>query len=160
MRTPFSFLAYLILIYCIWNSNSLLQTWGQTSYYENYGWILLILWCLPIVYYWTVSKKAEEKFHHFNPILLALALFFSILGTLGDLHVFQHVGLAFILAAFIPWSLVNIIWMMASFLWMPASSWIASHVALDYIAFVFPFRLLILSIVTLGMILKLHYCRW
>lgn len=155
MRKPFNVLAYLILIYCVWNARDLVYAWSQYSYYEKFGWLLLAIWCLPILYYWTLSKKFEVE-HSFNPILLALAIAFSVMGTLGELRIFQQIGLLFILAAFIPWSFLNIVWIAAGFFWMPGSSWIASHAAMGYIDYIFVFRLVFLLMVSLATILQLY----
>lgn len=144
-------LAILILIYCLWNGRELFQAWIQTSYFEHYSWILFILWCLPLIYYFVLKKSSDRP----NSILMGMALFFSLAGNLGELHTFEYIGIALSLAAFIPWLTLNIVWIIASFLWMPGSSWIATHLALHYIDFLFAFRLFFISLVSFCVIVSL-----
>jgi hypothetical protein len=139
-------LAFLILLFCLWSGSNLI-------FLGAFTWLLFVIWILPLLCYWTFIKKKDDR--PFNPIILGIALFCSFLGNLGELHVLQYLGLALSLGAFIPWSFFNLIWLASSFFWMPASSWIASHFALHYLAYVPFFRLGIVLIISLVLVMKL-----
>lgn len=134
-------LALLVLAYCIWNARDLHQSWFYISLYEHYSWIILIIWLLPLLYYWTFTSRPKEQ--NMNSILLGLALITSLLGVLGSLHILNYIGLALAFAVFVPWSASTWVWLICSFLWMPGSGWIASHLFLEYVQYVFAVRVIL-----------------
>jgi hypothetical protein len=135
-----SILALVILVYCLINSISLLFVWMQLSFFEQYTWIILLVWLLPVLYYWIVHRKEAANTHQFNPFLLGGALFFSLVGNIGALNSFNYLGLALAISAFVPWTYFTFIWLFCSFTWMPGTSWFASYMAITHL---FYFRLVV-----------------
>jgi len=134
-------LGILILAYCVWNAKDLIQSWFQISLYEHYSWIILAVWLLPWLYFWLIAARSGERV--INSTLLGAALLLSLLGRIGALHLLSYIGLALALAAFVPWSVSTFIWLVCSITWMPVSGWAASHLALNYIRYLFVVRLVI-----------------
>jgi hypothetical protein len=131
-----SLLALVILAYCFINAISLLFVWMQLSFFEQYTWTILLVWLIPVFYYWIVYWKEARQNHQFNPILLGGALFFSLIGNIGALNSFNYLGLALAITAFVPWTYFTFIWLFCSFTWMPGTSWFASYMAITHLFFV------------------------
>jgi hypothetical protein len=151
-----SSLALLILVYCAWNAHGLAESWFQNSYFEHFSWVILTIWCLPVVYYVFFLKKKNQKEFLLHPVQLTAALFFSLAGSIGELRLFEYAGLAVAISAFIPWSIMSTIWLCLSVIWMPISGWIASHLVPTYIDFTFIIRLILVFLASFGLILKLR----
>lgn len=143
MKDKSSFLlALLILAFCLWKALDIDKLWVQISYWEHFSWILIILWSAPVFFYWIATK---ESIHHaFNPFLLGLALLFSIAGTIGSLNLFNYLGFACALSAFVPFSLSMFVWLVSSILWMPLTGWALSHI-FNFPGVVFSLRFLVLG---------------
>lgn len=127
-----------ITMYCAIQSRELLEAW-QHSGYDRYGWLILLLWTLPIfmprlfAHQHAVTEKQTM-------IMMPVALLFTIVGLTGSLRVLQHVGLAIALAGWVPFSLIQGAWLVSAIAWMPAFGWIGSRLFSGYI---FPARLLL-----------------
>lgn len=120
-RSP-SLLTAAVLLYAALNSMNLIQGW-RTAPYENLSWLMLIIWCLPIIYFWSFLRKGYQD----NFVLLSLAITFSFLGLIGSLNAFKYFGFALALAALVPWSWHLLIWLFCSLAWMPIFGWLGSY---------------------------------
>jgi hypothetical protein len=121
-----SFIAFAIIIYCAWNASELLDSWWGAPY-EHFSWILLLIWCFPIILFWFPGSPFHTSKPTCEPILLGLALIVSLIGVLGSLHAVEYLGFALALASLIPWSLKLIGWVISSLGWMPVLGWLGSH---------------------------------
>ena len=143
--------AWVILIYSFINSSELFNSWFTTSY-ERYTVLFFSIWLIPIVYI-MISKKT---FLLLNQSMIWVALLFSLLGSLGEMNTFRYIGLAFALAAFVPYGWHLYLWIPAALAWMPAIGWLATHYFLNSLFFV---RLLLVSIGTAAFFIAHHYQR-
>lgn len=122
-----SFLTVAVVLYTAWNSTTLIQGW-KTAPYESLMWLMLIVWCLPILYFWGFNRMG----HHENILLLSLALAFSFIGSIGSLNASAYFGFALALTALVPWSWPLIIWVLCSLAWMPVFGWFGSYFLGEY----------------------------
>lgn len=122
----------VIALYCVWGARDMIRAW-QTSPFDRLGWLVLILWSLPLALLW-LDRKAETK--GANPILLGTGLCLSTLGYLGSLNVLQHCGLACAVVALRPWSWGSAIWLATAVAWMPALGWVGSRLFPGGVTFV------------------------
>lgn len=141
-------LALLILAYCFLNSLDMVHAWRNAPY-EQFSWLIFLVWCLPLMYYWIGKSDKMTNETPLNSILLWGALSASLLGTLGSLNAVKYVGLAFALASFIPWNPILFVWIAGAISWMPVVGWVGSHYFPGY---VFGMRLVI-ALVTSGLVL-------
>lgn len=123
-----------VAIYCAWNARDLAIAW-QHNRYDRYGWIVLLIWCLPLILLMFVPsrRKASEKS---QSVYTAAGLLFSFIGAIGSLNFFEYVGLALIMANWMPFSWLQILWVLSSLSWMPVLGWIGSRFFLDHILMV------------------------
>ncbi len=122
----------VIILYCAWGVRDLVRAW-QTSPFDRFGWLILIVWCLPLALLW-LDRKAETK--GANAILLGTGLCVSALGCLGSLNVLQHCGLACAIVGLRPWSWGSAIWLATAIAWMPALGWVGSRLFPGSVTFV------------------------
>jgi hypothetical protein len=144
-------IGWLIVIYCAVNAWDLVLAW-QTAPYERYSWIVLAIWCVPIAYYFLGSAFVGKR-NSVNSYLLGAALAFSLLGTLGGLHILHHAGLALALAGLLPWHWEEVVWIICSISWMPAIGWAGSFFSPSALLIL---RLFLAAVSTWLVILKLH----
>lgn len=116
-----------VLLFCAWLSRDLISSWKSTPF------LLLdplnfFLWISPVVAFWLFppeNPKITKQQFQTNYLFMGLALLFSLIGKIGDLHVSTHIGLMFALSGFLPWSLCNILWMISALSWMPSVAYFA-----------------------------------
>ena len=124
-------IAIAICIYCIMNSFDLVVTWMHPSQ-ARLGAAALIIWVTPVILYWSLRTKFNEKLKG-RPILLGLALLLSFNGMVGSLNVLEHVGLACAIGALLPPFPMNLVWLASSLSWMPAFDWLGGRFFPEYI---------------------------
>ena len=111
--------AIAILLLCIWNSRELL--WGWQSMQEVGGALAFVFWVLPVVDFWVIRRLKMEP----NQILLIMALVVSVIGTLGSVNTIHYISLGLAIAAFLPFSWIELPWLLCMIVWMPAFGWIS-----------------------------------
>lgn len=97
------------------------------SWPSNLDLVLIILWVLPVLFFWLVTTIA------YNPPfwLMGAALVLSIIGIITELNILKDFALATAIASFLPFSFINLIWLLGSFFWIPSSGWILSQINLN-----------------------------
>lgn len=133
-------ISYAALAYCLWNARDIIEAWNMGSMYERYGGWLLFVWFLPF-FYWICRKLPHHKTYDCNQLILTPAVGISFLGYIGELHVFNNVGLALAISAFIPFSWAWLIWLFSGIAWIPQVSWMLSHLVPNYASWYFSFRM-------------------
>lgn len=108
-----------VIAYCTWQASDLPTAWYGTPS-MRWGWLAMLIWCLPILIYFIRRRPLGS-----NPLLLGMAILSSFLGSIGSLHILQHLGLAFALAALLPLSWPMLIWVPSAASWMSAFGWFA-----------------------------------
>ncbi len=146
-----SLLTFLITLYCLVSSHELFHAW-LVAPYERFGWVILLLWCLPLFYWYLFTDKARNRVAP-SSILLGVALFFSLIGTLGDLNTLNYVALAIALASSIPLNFLSLFWLLCAAAWMPAIGWLGSHYFPQAVLF---FRLLPVCVASFFLIIKIR----
>ncbi|KZK73920.1 hypothetical protein EKD00_08630 [Chlorobium phaeovibrioides] len=127
-----------ITLWCIWQARDLLAAWEHSGY-DQYGWIALLVWCLPVFMSGTSALLGAGS-RQYGTAMLTAALLLALLGQAGSLHILQHAGLALALASWIPFSPHQLLWLLSSISWMPAFGWIGSRLFFGHIL---PARLLL-----------------
>jgi len=113
------------------NSLDLIVTWMHPSQ-ARLGAVALIIWVTPVVFYWSLRNRFNEKTKD-RPILLGLGLLLSFNGMLGSLNVLEHIGLACAIGALLPPFPMNLVWLASSLSWMPAFDWLGGRFFPEYI---------------------------
>lgn len=119
----------LILLFCGWRCYDLVIFWQTAPNAEYYGWVILALWLLPLIFTWTLCREQDQKTY---PLLSLLGLAFSTGGMLGSFNILEHIGFTLACAAFIPWSSFTLLWIITAISWMPAFTWFSGYVKLEY----------------------------
>lgn len=122
----FPLLAVAVFLYCAWNALDLVDLFLINDWRIAPA-VSLSIWLLSGVIYIYLMRKIP---YHTNYILVIIALISSLLGTLGSLHIFQHIGFACAYAALLPWTKGVIPWLMGAISWMPSLQWLGSFVGL------------------------------
>ena len=130
-RTRPPAIAIVICIYCMVNSLDLIVTWMHPSQ-SSFGAAALVIWVSPVILYWSLRIRAEEK-TEVRPVLLGLGLLLSFNGMVGSLHVLEHMGLACAIASLVPAYPMNLVWLASSLSWMPAFDWLGGRFFPEYI---------------------------
>lgn len=104
-----------VIGYCGWQALDLPVAWWSTPSL-NYAWVAFVIWSIPIVLFYHEHRPQYP--------LLALAIVTSLIGVLGSLNVFQHIGLVFALASLVPFTWHSVFWMITGVSWMPAFAWL------------------------------------
>lgn len=120
-----SLLEIVVVLYCGWQSYSLFQSWGVFST-EYYSWIPFLIWCLPLLIYLFLPSFCIPKEDTSYP-LLATAIAFSFLGTIGSLNTLHYFSFAIALAAIPPPTYWKLIWIILAISWMPGFGWYATY---------------------------------
>lgn len=125
MNSYYLLLHIFILVFCIFESASLFETW-MVSPFDAYSWVVFAIWLLPlyairIPHTWMLSE---------------CALLLVILGILTEVNTVTYLGLAFSVAAWVPWTKASFLWIFSAICWMPIIS---------YLAVEFPFSLTVIS---------------
>ena len=123
-----------VTLYCLWNARDILGGW-QHCLYDRYDWMIMLIWCVPLIIYkfippgGTASAKTQA-------IYTGTGLLFSFVGTIGSLNLLVYAGLAVVLAGWLPFSWLQIVWLFSSLSWMPALGWIGTRFFLNHILMV------------------------
>ena len=95
----------------------------------------MIIWLLPLLFLKRIAKS-ESASEKTQLLFTVTGLLLSFIGVIGSLHVLEHVGLALVMAGWLPFSWVQIVWLLSAISWMPALGWIGTRLFLDYISLV------------------------
>ncbi len=125
IRRPRS-VAIAICVYCMWQALDLLQAWAYSPY-DRLGWAAFIIWCVPVLFFWSRQTRIPLPAPPGRPFFLGMGIFFSFYGTAGSLHVLNHIGLAFSIAGLMPSLKWEILWIASSLSWMPTLGWICGR---------------------------------
>lgn len=121
MRSSFpTYLELSIISYSAWQSADLPLAWSSTPAVK-YAWIAFLLWCAPVVWYCWICI-VEQRVKKSQTLMLCFAIFVSLIGTLGSLHILKHMGLALAIAALAP--TYTLMWIGSMAAWLPGFGWI------------------------------------
>lgn len=135
---------YLILVFCVWHSRSLIQVWTSGS--DPWAWatfvLLVVTWIIGLV-----RGLRHERVASPNQLMLWTGVAATLVGSSGDLRVLQHVGLVCAMSAFWMGSFAQVAFLFASVSWMPALHWFVARFVFLNITII---RLVIVTAGTLG----------
>ncbi len=119
-----SLIYWLILIYSLWNSRTLLlEAWARAPT-ERWGWLIFLLWTIP---FWIQLFKPLPRILPASQALAICALILQVTGDIGDMNLLHYLGLVTAFGAMMPCNALTFYWMATGFAWMPAFGWIAVH---------------------------------
>lgn len=110
-----------LLGYCCWNASNLFSISGIR--FESLGWVTLLIWAIPIIYYLFIYPNRFGG----NPYFLGAALVISFLSSIVDLNVLAHLGFGISLASLIPPALYLAPWYLSGLAWFPAFSYFGAR---------------------------------
>jgi hypothetical protein len=125
-RRP-SLVAAAVVIYCGWQSLSLIEAWRHAPF-DRLGWVAFLIWLAPLAVLWFRPGDAM-RIAGANPVLLWLGLSLSVVGMLGEINVLCHAGFACALAGTIGWSWNFAFWLLSAVSWMPVFGYFVSSLA-------------------------------
>lgn len=131
MQTKPSLVQLLIACFCLSRCYDLVVFWQTADNAEYWGWVIFLLWLVPLGLTWILYIQASSE-RRFFPALSICGLIMSTLGMLGSLNVLEHMGFACASAALMPWSAYTLLWLIGSVCWMPAFTWLSGHLMPTY----------------------------
>jgi hypothetical protein len=106
--------------YVAWNARDVASAWLHSPF-DRFGWLAALIWISPAVRYFARNRRAVEMGWIWAGVVATLA------GSLADLNVLKHAGLA-LAAAALParntrpaWAFC--LWLASAPCWMPALGW-------------------------------------
>ena len=124
-----TWIEWAVLAYSVWQSSDL--QWANAPLIRGGG-LALAFWCLPIVWNQLQAIRNEHP-KGYTPLLLLAAMACGLLGSIGELNALRYLGLAFALAAMVPFSWPMIPWVASAATWMPAFGWIFRSLPVPFI---------------------------
>lgn len=112
-----------IFLFNLVNSVDLFRSWSDTPV-EEVSLFFFLIWLLPLPIHWCENPEEEFVLSRENGMLAFLSLLMALLGMVSSLNAFAYWGLAFSVAACLPWSMTHLWWIVSSIAWMPASGWL------------------------------------
>lgn len=110
-----------VLGYCTLEAYDVMWAWSSSPLIR-WGWAAFLIWIAPIVFYIVdVQRRGMPK--ESTLTLLAAAVLFTLVGSLGDLNASRYLGLALAVSGFLPWTWAMVIWIPSALSWMPAFGW-------------------------------------
>ncbi len=127
MRSPLAFLVHLaILAYPAYYCQNLLASWFDSPY-ARYGWLALILFVLPILYFIGAKRYTPLA----SPMLAFLSLLFTLFGVMSSFNVLKQTGLLLALASIFPFTPTLLPWMISGSSWMTASGYFGAYFSIE-----------------------------
>lgn len=123
--------AIAICIYCGLQALGLVYAW-KNSPYDRMGGVAFGIWCIPIFWYWLKQAGMEASPQTGKPLFLGLGLFLSYNGSMGSMHILEHLGLVFALGGIMPTKPIVFLWMAAAITWMPVFGWLSGRLFAAY----------------------------
>lgn len=125
IRRP-SIIGIVICFYCAWQSCELVQSWMRSPY-DRFGWIAFLIWFTPVIFFWLRQKQLPDPPPQGRPVYLGLGILSVFIGSIGSLHVLEHMGLAIAIVGLMPFSRLEPIWIFSALSWMPAFGWLSGR---------------------------------
>jgi hypothetical protein len=113
-----SLIEVAILLYCGWMASDLPHSWISTPA-VRYEWVAFVIWASTCLCYMVFMPKGS------TPLFLGLAVVCSLVGSIGSLHILNHLGLALAIAGMLPFSGPQVVWLASFVSWTPALGWFA-----------------------------------
>lgn len=110
-----------VLGYCIFEAYDVMGAWSSSPLIR-WGWAAFLIWIAPAIFY-VANVRRRGVPREPTLILLAAAVLFTLVGTLGDLNASRYLGLALAVSGFLPWTWAMVIWIPSALSWMPAFGW-------------------------------------
>lgn len=151
MKRPLSLIQIAALAYALMFSGNLLEAWRYAPF-ERGSWLALLLWLLPPLGYRLGLVDSSHSKASAN-WLLVTGILINVTGLVGYINSLKNIGLACVIASFVPFSPLSLVWLISALAWMRPMGWLGSRYFPEILL---PMRLVVTGIPTL---LLLGYLR-
>lgn len=122
-RTP-SMIETLALCFALSLQLNLIDSWLYSPL-EHGSWVPFLIWVLPILLYRLGFVGASHE--PSCATLMVIGVVSLLVGVAGSVNIIKNVGLAFVLAGFVPWTHAHWIWLASAVSWMRILGWLGSY---------------------------------